>query len=153
MGTVYKATYTKPLPGKAEVTTRKGERIAHWTDSRGRKRKARVTIPTEGKYKGADRIVVEASTYTAKYRDGSGHVVKVTTGCRTKDAAESVLKDLQDRADKVRCGAWTAAEDSVLDHRLTPIEQHIAAYLEHLRNKRGNGRQPATVNRQHHGAT
>jgi integrase len=148
MGTVYKPTYTKPLPGTAEVTTRKGERIAHWIDSRGRKRKARVTIPDKGKYKGADRIVVEASTYTAKYRDGSGHVVKVTTGCRSKDAAESVLKDLQDRADKVRCGAWTAAEDSVLDHRLTPIEQHIAAYLEHLRNKRGTGGK-AKVNRQH----
>jgi hypothetical protein len=68
--------------------------------------------------------------------------VKVATGCRSKDAAESVLKDLQDRADKVRCGAWTAAEDSVLDHRLTPIEQHIAAYLEHLRNKRGKGNRP-----------
>jgi hypothetical protein len=48
MGTVYKATYTKPLPDKAEVTTRKGERIAHWIDSRGRKRKARVTIPDRG---------------------------------------------------------------------------------------------------------
>jgi site-specific recombinase XerC len=139
MGAIYRETYTKPMPKRAEVFTRKGERVARWIDGRGRKRTARVTMPTKGKYAGTERIIVESSTYTAKYRDGSGHVVKVATGCRSKDSAESVLKDLQDRADKVRCGAWTAAEDSVLDHRLTPIEQHITAYLEHLRNKRGKG--------------
>jgi len=139
MGFIYRETYTKPLPATAEVFARKGERFARWTDTRGRKRTARVTIPNKGGYAGIPRIIVEASTYTAKYRDGSGNVLKVTTGCRSKEAAETVLKELQDRADKVRCGAWTAAEDAVLDHRTTAIGVHVEAYLEHLRSKRGKG--------------
>ncbi|MBU0716657.1 MAG: hypothetical protein KJ749_00275 [Planctomycetes bacterium] len=47
MGTVYRETYTKPLPSGAEVFTRKGERFARWTDRRGRKRAAKVTKPAE----------------------------------------------------------------------------------------------------------
>ena len=43
MGTVYRETYTKPLPDDAERFTRKGERFARWTDKGGRKRTERVT--------------------------------------------------------------------------------------------------------------
>ena len=37
MGTVYRETYTKPLPADAVVITRKDERFAKWIDSKGRK--------------------------------------------------------------------------------------------------------------------
>jgi hypothetical protein len=33
--------------------------------------------------------VIEAGTYTAKYRDGSGNVLEVATGCRDIDAARA----------------------------------------------------------------
>ena len=88
MGTVYKETYTKSLPDEAEIFTRKGQRFARWKDVKGKTRTARVTTPTSGKYAGVDRVIVEASTYTAKYRNGSGHVVKAATGCRTLDAGQ-----------------------------------------------------------------
>ena len=68
MGTVYKETYTKPIPEDAELITRKGERFVRWTDKRGRKRTARVTTTKAG----VQRLVIEASTYTARYRDGLG---------------------------------------------------------------------------------
>ena len=87
-------------------------------------------------------MVLESSTYTAKYRDGSGVVRKVTTGCRSLDAAKAVLVELVTRADKVRSGKWTAAEDAVLDHQTTPLDRHITAYLDHLRHKRGKGGKP-----------
>ena len=45
---------------------------------------------------------MEAGTYTAKYRDGSGIVRKVATGCRDESAARSVLADLERRAEKVK---------------------------------------------------
>lgn len=134
MGTVYRETYTKPLPAEAELFTRGGERFAKWRDGRGRKHTAKVTTTDAG-----ERVVIEAGTYTAKYRDGSGLVRKVTTGCRSLDAAKAVLVELQTRADKVRSGKWTAAEDSVLDHLTTPLDRHISAYLDHLRAKRGKG--------------
>ncbi|MCK6458094.1 MAG: site-specific integrase, partial [Phycisphaerae bacterium] len=86
MGTVFRATYTKPLPARAEVFTRKGERFARWTDCRGRKRTAKVTTPADGEHAGTDRVLVEARTFTAKYRDGTGRVLKTATGCRSADA-------------------------------------------------------------------
>ena len=147
MGTVYRETYTKPLPPGAEVFMRKGERFARWTDSRGRKHTAKVTTPTEGEHAGTDRVLVEARTFTAKYRDGAGHVRKVATGCRTADGASIVLAELQNRAERVRCGSLTAAEDAVLDHRTTAIATHVDAYLDHLGTKRGKGGKPTVAPR------
>lgn len=144
MGTVYRETYTKPLPSGAEVFTRRGERFARWTDRRCRKRTAKVTTPADGEYAGIDRILVEARTFTAKYRDGSGRVRKVATGCRSADAALIVLAELEKRADRVRCHSLTAAEDAVLDHRTTALATHVDAYLEHLGTKRGKGGKPRT---------
>ena len=77
MGTVYKETFTKPLPAGAKIIIRKGQRLAQWQDAKGKTRTAPLTAA-------GDRIAVEAGTYTAKYRDGSGIVRKVTTGCRDK---------------------------------------------------------------------
>ena len=92
MAVVYKKTYTKPLPSNAEVFSRKGEQFARWKDAKGRSRLANVTAPKKGKHAGTMRIIVEAATYTAKYRTGAGHVVEQATGCRSKDGALSVLK-------------------------------------------------------------
>ncbi len=125
MGTVYKETFTKPLPAGAKIIVRKGQRLAQWQDARGKTRTAPLTAA-------GDRITVEAGTYTAKYRDGSGIVRKVTTGCRDKTAAESVLADLERRAVKVKGKILTAAEDRMIDHQETPLADHIAAYLDSL---------------------
>ena len=70
MGTVYKETFTKPLPAGAKIIVRKGQRLAEWKDAKGKTRTAPLTAA-------GDRIAVEAGTYTAKYRDGSGIVRKV----------------------------------------------------------------------------
>jgi len=138
MGTVYKETYTKPIPPTAEVFTRNKQRFARWTDKRGRRQTAKLTTTAMG----TDRLLLKAGTYTAKYRDGSSILRKVSTGCRSLDAAKAVLVELETRADKVRSGKWTAAEDAVLDHQTTPVDEHVAIYIEHLRTKRGKGSKP-----------
>ncbi|GAG19042.1 unnamed protein product, partial [marine sediment metagenome] len=48
MGTVFKKTYTKPLPGEAELFIRKGEQIARWKDRKGKKRTAPITLGRNG---------------------------------------------------------------------------------------------------------
>ncbi len=128
MGTVYRETYTKPLPPDAELFTRKGERFARFKDAKGRSRTEAVTTGAEG----TDRLLIVAGTYTAKYRDGSGLIRKVATGCRDKTAAESVLKGLEIRSDKVRSGLRTQAEDTIVDRQRLPIESHLALYDAHL---------------------
>ena len=128
MGSVFKKTATKPLPAGAKIIVRKGQRLAEWIDAKQKRR----TVPVTTGKDGADRIVITARTYTAKYRDGSGIVQTVATGCRDKTAAESVLTDLVTRAEKVRGGILTPAEDTMIDHQETPLADHLKAYLVHL---------------------
>jgi integrase len=125
MGAVYKETFTKPLPAGAKIIVRKGQRLAQWHDAKGKTRTAPLTAA-------GDRIAVEAGTYTAKYRDGAGIVRKVTTGCRDKTAAESVLAKLEHRAELVKGEVLTGAEDAIIDHQSTPLADHIDTYLMKL---------------------
>jgi hypothetical protein len=85
MGAVFKKTATKPLPTGAKIIVRKGQRLAEWKDAKGKTRTAPLTVGKDG----TDRLVITARTYTAKYRDGSGIVREVATGCRDESAARS----------------------------------------------------------------
>ena len=140
MGTVYKKTFTKAIPTGAEITrrSRRGtvERVARWKDAKGRLRTAIVTTGRDG----ADRLLIEASTYTAKYRDGRGMVREIATGCRDETAARSVLGDLERRAELVKSGVLTVTENSIADQQDKPLAVQIAAYRDHQSAKCLNSR-------------
>ncbi len=135
MGSVFKAKVTRPLPAGATIVTRGGEQWAEWRDASGKLKRARTAGPKSSR----PGIIVEAATFTAKFRDGAGVVRKVATGCRTRDAAKQVLADLEARSEKVRAGVLTPREAEVAEHLPTPIVDHIADYLKALANKRGKG--------------
>jgi hypothetical protein len=128
MGNVFKKTVTRPLPTGAEIITRQGVRLARWRDGKGKTK----TSPVTAGQSGAERIRDESGTYVARYRDGYGHVVEVSTKCRDQAAAQSVLADLERRAEKVRSKILTSAEDRIADHLPTPLRAHVAAYSTHL---------------------
>jgi len=128
MATIYRKTYTKPLPADAETFTRKGEHLARWKDSKGKTRTAPLTTGKDGSH----RISVKVGTYTAKFRDGSGIVREKATGCRDKEAALRVLADLERRAELVKAKVMTAAEDAMSDHQDVPLGEHFGAYLTKL---------------------
>lgn len=127
MGAIFKKTATKPLPAGAEIVVRQGQRLARWRNRRGRMQTAPVTTGVDGSV----RIVLEAATFTAKFRDGSGRVVEKATGCRDESAARRVLAELERRAELVRAGVVTAEEDSLADSQHVPLSEHIAAYIVH----------------------
>jgi integrase len=131
MGSVFRKSYTKPLPEGAEVLTRKGERLARWKDKRGKTRTAPLTVGEDG----SERIIIESPFYVAKYRDGSGAVQLVPTGCKDETAARQVLADLERKAELVRSKVITAAEAAVSDHQPLPLAEHFEAYLTHLKAK------------------
>ena len=131
MASVYRKTVTRKLPEKAELVTRKGQRLALWRDRTGKRQTALVVEGRDGSL----RIRTEAGTYTAKYRDGAGVVREVATGCKSKSAALAVLKELTDRAECVRSGILSASDDAVRDWLSTPIADSLADYLTHLRSK------------------
>ena len=131
MGTVFKKTFTKPLPTDAELFEKSGKPFARVKPAKGRA----VTYPVTLGRDGTQRIVVEAGTYLAKYRDGSGIVREVSTGCRDESAARCVLNELERRAELVRSGVVSAVEDKIADHAVTPIRDHLADYRNHLEAK------------------
>ncbi len=131
MGTVYKKTATKPIPNGAELFTKNGKRFARWKPSTGKARTAPVTTGNDG----TDRIVVTAGTYIAKFRDGSGYVCEVSTGCRDEDAARSVLGKLERRAELVKSEVISAGEAATADHLCEPFADHFAAYVLSLGTK------------------
>ena len=124
MGTVFKKQTTLPLPVGAELFTKSGQRFAKWKAGK-RTRTAKVTTGRDG----AERIVTESPTFLAKYRDGSGYVCEVSTGCRDEAAARSVLGELERRAEKVRSGIISTAENAMVDHQHTALTDHLAEFV------------------------
>ena len=119
---IFKKTYVRKMPADAKIVQRKGKPIAQWIDGKGKKRSSEVTTGKDD----SPRIKTEATTYTAKYRDGEGIVREVATGCTDKQAA-AVLKELIDRAELVKAKIITPDQDRIADHQTTPLSDHIAA--------------------------
>jgi integrase len=128
VGTVFKKQVTKALPLEAKEFTRKGQRFARWKD---RKRKTRTAPLTIGQG-GSERIIIEASRYFAKYRDGAGLVQVVPTGCRDEGAARQVLAELERKAELVRSGMLTTAEAAVSNHLGAAIAGHFDAFRQYM---------------------
>src|SRR5262249_54414709 len=131
MGSVFKKTVTRPLPPGAEIVVRQGVRLARWRAGKGMMRTAPLTIGRDG----SERIREESSTYYAKYRDHTGVIVEVPTGCRDKSAAQRVLSDLERRAERVRSGLLTPAEDRMAEHLTITIAEHIEAYIASMESR------------------
>ena len=131
MGTVYKPTYTKPLPDSAEIITQKGETFARVKPEKGRTR----TYPVRAGRDGSLRIVVTSATYVAKFRDGVGIIRKVSTGCREEATARSVLNELERRAELVKSGVVTQAEDRTANQQSRPLTEHFGDFRESMLGK------------------
>ncbi|MCY2927147.1 MAG: site-specific integrase, partial [Planctomycetota bacterium] len=120
MGTIFRKQFTKPLPEAAELFTRKGEHFARWIDGNGKTRTEKVTTGKDG---------------TPKFRDGGRVVREVATGCHDETAARQVLADLLKRAEHVKAGLTTAAQDAVIDQQNVPLSAHVDAFIAHLTAK------------------
>jgi integrase len=73
-------------------------------------------------------VVLLSPVYVAKYRDGSGVVREVSTGCKDEQAARRVLADLERKAELIRSGVVTQDEEATGRHASTPLESHFAAF-------------------------
>ena len=125
---LYRKTYTRPLPKGAAVTGRNKQRQAQWRDPEGRSRTAPVTTGHDGSL----RVVFQADTYTARFRDHDGQVRQISTGCRTKDAAAAVLAELVRKAELVKSGIITPEEQEAAVHAGQEIQTQIDEYLQQL---------------------
>ncbi|MCI0700210.1 MAG: hypothetical protein L0241_03890 [Planctomycetia bacterium] len=127
MGSVFRKTFTKPVPPNAEIIEKKGQRLARWR-VKGKLRQHPITKGTNG----SDRVLIESPYYIAKYRDGKGVVREVSTKCKDEQAARRVLAELERKAELVRSNVITAAENAVSKHLTTPLETHFTAFEQRL---------------------
>ncbi|MBX3416741.1 MAG: tyrosine-type recombinase/integrase [Pirellulaceae bacterium] len=137
MGSIKKKTVTRPLPPNAKLAERRNkakavELVATWTDRTGKKQTGVVLTTPDG----SQRVRMRAATWTIKYRDGAGIVREVATGCRDKQAALAKLSELESTADKIKIGALTEQDLDFGRHNRTPIVEHVADYIDYLRQER-----------------
>jgi len=125
---IYRPTYTKPLPPGAELFERGGERLARWTDHRGRKQ----TAPVITRRDGSPGIRLTSARYIAEVGTGAGTVQRKATGCRDRGAAANVEGEMQKRRELVRAGVISAEQDAVADATALPLAVHLDAYRAHL---------------------
>ena len=128
MGTVFKKQTTRTLPVGADIFTKNGQRFVRWKAGK-RTRTAKLTTGRDG----SERIVTDSRTFFAYYRNGEGHVQTIPTGCRDETAARAVLGELVKRAEKVRSGIITNAENAMADHQHTPLGEHVAEFVATMR--------------------
>ena len=127
MGSIRRKTFLRPLPPDAELFTRKGTTFAKWKTDAGKTRTAPVTTGGDG----SPRIVTTCRKWLAKYRNGAGDIVEVSTGCADETAARQRLADMERQADKIRAGVVTVAEDKAVEYQQADIAGHFADFLTH----------------------
>src|ERR1044071_1277653 len=99
MGSVFRKSYTKPLPQGAEIVEKKGQRFARWKVN-GKLRQHPVTKGAGG----ADRVLIEGRTFYAKYRDHAGTVVVRPTRCKDEQVARQILAKWEREAEQIKAG-------------------------------------------------
>jgi integrase len=128
MGTLFRKTYTKPVPVGAEIVTIKGKVCARWRARGGKTAVEEVATLDDGR----QVVRTHSSTYYATYRNGDGRIVTVPTGCKGRGTAEQFLRELERDAERIRAGVVTHAELHRAERMAEPIDRHIDAYLATL---------------------
>ena len=135
MATIYKTTFTKPLPAGAELVTVKGQRCARWRSAKGKQRTAPVIVGEDGQ----ERVTITAATFTARYRDAAGVWQRVKTGCRDEVAARAVLAEVVRRVELVNANVITPEQDAISDQQDVPFAEHVAAFVNRRTKRAPNG--------------
>ncbi len=143
MGMILRKQYTMPIPPGAKITERGGQRVAYWRLRNRQLRSGEVIDGRDGKL----RVRGRSRFYMARYRDGSGEIVEVATGCKDEVAARAVLTQLERRAELIRAGVITVAEGDAADYAGVPLSRHLDAYELHLHAKGGDPRRIAMLRR------
>jgi integrase len=119
MASIFKPTYTKPVPSGAKIITKGGERFARF------KRKGR-TIDAPLSEDGT-KIILESSTWHVRYkgRDGTWQRSK---GYTDKDSTQA----LGTRLEKAAARGIEGLDDPLQEHNRRPLVEHLADFRAHL---------------------
>lgn len=123
MASVYKPTYTKPIPTGAEIFTRKGERFARFKNRKGKT----ITAPlTED----GTRVRLESAKYVIEYKDANGKPKKAK-GYKDKKASDQKAAELEKKAERKEEGLCDPFEE----HSKRPLREHLDNYRVALESR------------------
>ncbi|VTR91689.1 Uncultured bacterium genome assembly Metasoil_fosmids_resub OS=uncultured bacterium PE=4 SV=1 [Gemmata massiliana] len=123
MGSVFRKSFTKPVPPDAVVVEKGGIQFARFR-VRGRVRTVRLTTGANG----VPRLLVESGTFTARYRDATGALIERPTRCRDEANARRRLTEWEREVERVRAGVLTAADVDMSQHARARLEDHFTAF-------------------------
>lgn len=123
MASIFRRTYRRPIPEGATFQTRKGQRMAVWTDGRGRTRRA--PLSEDGK-----SVVFEHRCWYVAYTGADGRRVTVK-GYTDKAATEELARSKVKLAERIKCGLVTVD----LDKASLPFAEGLEAWTDDLRRR------------------
>ncbi len=123
MASIFKPTYTKPIPDSAKIVRRGGQRFAKFRSARGQI----VTAPLTRK---GDRIRLDSETYRIEYRDADGKT-KRKKGYTDLKATEQLAAELERDAEHVRSGYKPKEHE----HLARALKWHLEDYRASLVDK------------------
>ncbi len=120
MATVYRKTYTRPIPAAASIITHRGRRCARWTDLRGRTK----TVPlTED----GSKLLLERARWYIDYTDAQGRR-RTAPGFTDRALSEQEAARLERDQERVRSGASAVDPGRARE----PLPGVLATYLAEL---------------------
>ena len=123
MASIYKPTYTKPIPPGAEIVTRKEKRYARYRDGRGKLRTELLT-------KDGTKLLVEQKKWRIEYTDAQDKRRRVA-GYTDRKATEQLASDLERQAAREQSGLI----DQFAKHRKRPLSEHLKEWHQSLLDK------------------
>ncbi len=138
MATVFKKKITRPLPKGAVLFSKGGKTHARWT-ARGRE----CTAVVSGR-KGAQRVCVDSGTFYARITLADGSRKDVSTGCRTRVAANAVAARLDAEQERIKAGIITENELITAGNRREPLADGRKSFIASMR---AHGRTDAHIAR------
>jgi integrase len=125
MGSIFRKTITREVPASAKLVEKDGKTFAEWKGKGDHKQREEVVTLSDGR----KAVRVQTDTYFAKYRNGDGDIVTVTTECTDKGLAKQVLAQLERDAQRVKARVATTDELKVAERADEPITEHLDAYI------------------------
>jgi len=126
LASLFKQTVTRPLPAKAELFDRNGERFARWT-AKGKKKTAKVIGDGD-----SIRIQTESTTWYARVRMADGSRADIPTRCKDRSAAMTRMSELVAEQEKIRAGVITQSEAKTAKHGHRAYADTVNAYIDNM---------------------
>jgi integrase len=122
MGSLYKSSYSIPIPENAKIDSNTGKVI--WKLKNGKNKTGKLSTGRNGN----SCVLIETDHWIAKFVDENGKIKCVSTKTRERNTAERFLTKLENEVSKIRAGIITRNEINQSQASTIPITEFFEKY-------------------------